>query len=111
MELRQREFKRLKLKSFLQEHSGATMRFNNIKFQVLIHIDGQYCKIQYIPKTSNELVKLNNVHGRETVAKKIKEHLEKSLSVSFNYGDSHDAGLSFTTMTGNIEDNILQQIQ
>jgi len=111
MKLRQLEFKRLKLKTFLQEHSGATMRFNNIQFQVVIHIDGQYCKIQYIPKTSNELIKLNNVHGRDNVSKKIKEHLEKSLGISFNYGDPHDAGLSFTTLTGNIEDNILTQIQ
>ncbi len=111
MQLRLRQPKQLKMKTFLKEHSGASMSFNSVQFQVLVHIDAQYCKIQYIPKTSNELIKLNNVYGREKVAKKIKEHLEKSLGVSISYGSSHDAGLSFTTLTGMIEDHILEMIQ
>jgi ABC-type enterochelin transport system substrate-binding protein len=100
----------LKLRTFLREYSGGTLHFNNIKFQVVVHIDNMYCKIQYIPKTSNELVKLNNVYGKEKIAKKIKEHLEKTLGIQVNYGDSHDAGLSFTTLTGHIEDHILTMI-
>lgn len=111
MELKQRQFKTLKMKTFLKEHSGGALSFNSIQFQVLVHIDGQYCKIQYIPKTSNELVKLNNVYGRDKVAKKIKEHLEKTLGISISYGDKQDAGLSFTTLTGYIEDYIFQTIQ
>lgn len=101
---------KLKLRTFLREYSGGTLHFSSIKFQVIVHIDGMYCKIQYIPKTSTELTKLNNVYGRDKIAKKIKEHLEKRLGVSVNYGDSHDAGLSFTTLTGNIEDHIISII-
>jgi len=101
----------LKLRTFLKEYSGGTLHFNSIKFQVIVHLDGMYCKIQYIPKTSNELVKLNNVYGKENIAKKIKEHLQKRLGVDVNFGNSNDAGLSFTILTGNIEAHILTMIQ
>jgi ABC-type enterochelin transport system substrate-binding protein len=103
------KLRELKMKTFLKEYSGGTMSFSSIQFQVLVHIDGQHCKIQYIPKTSNELVKLNNVYGRDKVAKKIKDHLEKTIGANFSES-KEGAGLVFITMTGNIEDHIISII-
>ncbi|GJQ43883.1 MAG: hypothetical protein JETCAE03_33810 [Ignavibacteriaceae bacterium] len=100
---------KLKLRTFLREYSGTTATFNSIKFQILIKIDSEYCKIQYIPKSNNELVKIEKIYGKEKVAKKIQSHIANIFGVT-PLENSQDAGFSFTIRTSSIENHILQML-
>lgn len=100
----------LKLRTFLREYSGGTLTLSSVKFQVLIKIDNEYCKIQYIPKSNNELMKIDKIYGKEKIAKKIQDHIVNRLG-SAPLRNSQDAGYSFTIRTSTIEDHILQMLQ
>jgi len=100
----------LKMRTFLKEYAAANLSFNSVQFKVVVAINNDVCSVRYIAKTSNELEKLNNVYGKEKVAKKIKEHLQKRLNTNVMRGSTREAGLAFVVSTTAIEEHILNMI-
>lgn len=100
----------MKLKSILKEYANEKIYVDTIQFLVIIKIDSNYCKFQFIPTNSNQSDRLN-LKGKENVSKKIKSFLENKLAMRVSTGNSQDAGISFISSNSEIEGHILLMLK
>lgn len=100
----------MKLTKILKEYSISKDYIRGIQFKVLININSQECKISYIPKTYDQVERLQQI-GKESVAKTILEKLNKKLAMNFRMGSSQDADISFVTTLSELEEHLLLMLK